>query len=175
MSKDYKVKQTDIHRYKLVSNRKTINKLICLWSKSQSSRKQSIIFICELMRRLFGEGDLVLNVIRLATENRLNNMLVAISEFTLDLCVVEFDFMDKSIPIFIDIAFYKNKSEDIRIYDWLDSQESIVNSISFALYLFIRSFGMGDTKTIISDLMLEHKDIFMGKLNDIMKKESANE
>ena len=34
---------------------------------------------------------------------------------------------------------------------------------------------MGDTKTIISDLMLEHKDIFMGKLNDIMKKESANE
>ena len=57
MSKDYKVKQTDIHRYKLVSNRKTINKLICLWSKSQSSRKQSIIFICGLMRRLFGEGD----------------------------------------------------------------------------------------------------------------------
>ena len=102
-------------------------------------------------------------------------MLVAISEFTLDLCVVEFDSMDKSIPIFIDIAFYKNKSEDIRIYDWLYSQESIVNSISFALYLFIRSFGMGDTKTIISDLMLEHKDIFMGKLNDIMKKESANE
>ena len=73
------------------------------------------------------------------------------------------------------MAFYKDKYTDARMYNWLDSQTSIVNSISFAVYLFIRSFGMGDTTTIISDMILEHKEIFMDKLNTIMMEEVAGE
>ena len=71
--------------------------------------------------------------------------------------------------------FYKDKLEDARMYNWLDSQTSIVNSISFALYLFIRLFGIGDTITIISNMMFDHKDIFMEKLNSTTKKESVSE
>ena len=61
------------------------------------------------------------------------------------------------------------------MYEWLDDQTSIVNSISFAVYLFIRSFGIGDTTTIISDMIFEHKEIFMDKLNGIMMEEVAGE
>lgn len=71
--------------------------------------------------------------------------------------------------------FYKDKYTDTRMYEWLDDQTSIVNSISFAVYLFIRFFGIGDTTTIISDMIFEHKEIFMDKLNGIMMEEVAGE
>lgn len=171
MSKTRNTKRTDVHRYKVTSKSKTIYKLICLWSKSQSDRKQSIIFICELMRRLFGEGDLVSNVMYSQNENA----LTAMREFTSDVCVVTFNPRDSRIPVFIDVAFYKDKYTDTRMYEWLDDQTSIVNSISFAVYLFIRFFGIGDTTTIISDMIFEHKEIFMDKLNGIMMEEVAGE
>ena len=171
MGKTRNTKRTDVHRYKVTSKSKTIYKLICLWSKSQSDRKQSIIFICELMRRLFGDRDLIASVMRSQNENA----LTAMREFTSDICVVTFNPKDITMPVFIDVAFYKDKYTDARMYNWLDSQTSIVNSISFAVYLFIRSFGMGDTTTIISDMILEHKEIFMDKLNTIMMEEVAGE
>lgn len=171
MSKTFNIKRNDVHRYKVTSKSKTIYKLICLWSKSQSDRKQSIIFICELMRRLFADRDLIASVMRSQNENA----LTAMREFTSDICVVTFNPKDSRIPTCIDVAFYKDKYMDTRMYNWLDSQTSIVNSISFAVYLFIRSFGMGDTTTIISDMILEHKEIFMDKLNTIMMEEVAGE
>lgn len=171
MSKTFNIKRNDVHRYKVTSKSKTIYKLICLWSKSQSDRKQSIIFICELMRRLFADRDLIASVMRSQNENA----LTAMREFTSDICVVTFNPKDSRIPTCIDVAFYKDKYMDTRMYNWLDSQTSIVNSISFAVYLFIRSFGMGDTTTIISDMILEHKEIFMDKLNTIMMEEVASE
>ena len=39
MSKTRNIKRTDAHRYRVTSKSKTIYKLICLWAKSQSSRK----------------------------------------------------------------------------------------------------------------------------------------
>lgn len=171
MSKDYKLKRNDVHRYRVTSKSKTIYKLICLWAKSQSSRKQSIIFICELMRRWFGDGDLLANAMQSSDEN----VLAVMREFTSDVCIFAFNSKDATIPVCIDVSFYKDKLEDARMYNWLDSQTSIVNSISFALYLFIRLFGIGDTITIVSNMMFDHKDIFMEKLNSITKKESVSE
>lgn len=108
MSKTRNTKRTDVHRYKVTSKSKTIYKLICLWSKSQSDRKQSIIFICELMRRLFGDRDLIASVMRSQNENA----LTAMREFTSDICVVTFNPKDITIPVFIDVAFYKDKYTD---------------------------------------------------------------
>lgn len=171
MSKICKIKRTDEHRYKVTSKSKTIYKLICLWSKSQIDRKQSITFICELMRRLFGDRDLIASVMRSQNENA----LTAIREFTSDVCVVAFNAKDTTIPVYMDVSFHKDKLTDARMYEWLDCQTSIVNSISFAVYLFIRSFGIGDIITIMSNMILEHKEFFMDKLNTIMIEEVAGE
>ena len=37
-------------RYRVTSKTKIIWKLICAWAKLQSSRRQSIVFICEIGR-----------------------------------------------------------------------------------------------------------------------------
>lgn len=151
-----KTKKIDVHRYKVTSKSKTIFKLICLWSKSQSSRKQSITFVCEIMRKTFGDGDLISNVVKSQNEK----VLTVMREFTSDVCSVSFNSKDVAIPVFIDIAFYKDKDMDARMYEWLDEQTSIVNSISFAVYSFIRLFGIRDTMSVIADIVLKDRNIF---------------
>lgn len=165
MSKDYKVKQTDIHRYKLVSNRKTINKLICLWSKSQSSRKQSIVFACEFAHKLFGDGDLIAGVMRSQNENALD----ALREFTSDICSVEFNSSLDNMPDNIEVWFYKD--QDVSLYNWLCKQTSVTASVSFAIYFFIRAFGIVDSPVVILDMALRNlniNDMLYIKISDVV-------
>lgn len=162
-----KTKKIDVHRYKVTSKSKTIFKLICLWSKSQSSRKQSITFVCEIMRKTFGDGDLISNVVKSQNEK----VLTVMREFTSDVCSVSFNSKDVTIPVFIDIAFYKDM--DARMYEWLDEQTSIVNSISFAVYSFIRLFGIRDTMSVIADIVLKDRNMF--DVFDILSSDTASE
>lgn len=164
-----KTKNIDVHRYKVTSKSKTIFKLICLWSKSQSSRKQSITFICEIMRKTFGDGDLISNVVNSQNEK----VLTVMREFTSDVCSVSFNSKDVTIPVFIDIAFYKDKDMDARMYAWLEEQTSIVNSISFAVYSFIRLFGIRDTMSVIADIVLKDRNIF--DVFGLLSNDTANE
>lgn len=164
-----KTKKIDVHRYKVTSKSKTIFKLICLWSKSQSSRKQSITFVCEIMRKTFGDGDLISNVVKSQNEK----VLTVMREFTSDVCSVSFNSKDVTIPVFIDIAFYKDKDMDARMYEWLDEQTSIVNSISFAVYSFIRLFGIRDTMSVIADIVLKDRNMF--DVFDILSSDVADE
>lgn len=164
-----KVKKIDVHRYKVTSKSKTIFKLICLWSKYQSSRKQSITFICEMMRKTFGDGDLISNVVNSQNEK----VLIVMREFTSDVCSVSFNSKDVTIPVFIDIAFYKDKDMDARMYAWLEEQTSIVNSISFAVYSFIRLFGIKDTMSVIADIVLKDRNMF--DVFDILSSDTAND
>ena len=169
VAKIKKVNKIDVHRYRVTSKARTIYKLICLWSKSQSSRKQSITFICEFMRKTFGDGDLISNVVNLQNEKSLTVM----REFTSDICTVAFNSKDVTIPICVDVSFYKNNDTDARMYAWLEEQTSIVNSISFAVYSFIRLFGIRDTMSVIADIVLKDRNIF--DVFGLLSNDTANE
>lgn len=169
VAKSKRANKIDVHRYRVTSKARTIYKLICLWSKSQSSRKQSITFICEFMRKTFGDGDLISNVVNLQNEKSLTVM----REFTSDICTVAFNSKDVTIPICVDVSFYKNNDADARMYAWLDEQTSIVNSISFAVYSFIRLFGMKDTMSVIADIVLKDRNMF--DVFDILSSDVSDE
>lgn len=141
-------------RYRITSKTKIIWKLICMWVKLQKSRKQSIALACEFMHKAFGDGDLMVNVVKSQNENA----LALIREFTSDVCIVEFNSKSDNIPSNIDVWFYKDTDADI--YDWLDSQTSVTVSVSFAIYAFIRTFGVRDITSVIADIVLKDKNIF---------------
>lgn len=140
-------------RYRITSKSKTIWKLICMWAKLQTSRKQSIVFACEFARKLFGDGDLIAGVMRLQNENALD----ALREFTSDICSVEFDSSLGDVPDNIEVWFHKD--QDVRLYDWLRKQTSVTASVSFAIYFFIRAFGIVDSPAVILDMALRNLDI----------------
>ena len=81
-------------------------------------------------------------------------------EFVADMCTVTFDInnMAKSL----DLLFYQ--SDRSGVYEWLSSQLSVTQSISFAIYLFIKKYGLNDSF-----------DIFMDKIDDIIEREISNE
>lgn len=140
-------------RYRVTSKTKIIWKLICAWAKLQSSRRQSIVFICEVMRKSFGDGDLIANAV--ATNNE--KVLAIMREFTSDTCAVAFNSNADNIPKQIDLIFYKDSDT---LYEWLNKQTSIVNSLSFAIYSFIRVYGMKDVVSVIADVMLKDRSFF---------------
>jgi hypothetical protein len=140
-------------RYRVTSKTKIIWKLICAWAKLQSSRRLSIVFICEVMRKSFGDGDLIASAV--ATNNE--KVLAIMREFTSDICAVEFNSKADNIPKQIDLTFYKDSDT---LYEWLNKQTSIVNSLSFAIYSFIRVYGMRDVVSVIADAMLKDKNFF---------------
>jgi len=141
-------------RYRVTSKTRTIWKLICAWGKLQSSKKHAVTFICETMRKSFGDGDLIVNV--MASNNE--KVQTIMREFTSDTCAVAFDSHIDKLPEKFDVAFYKDV--DILLYDWLNSQTSLVSSVSFAIYSFIRVYGMKDVVSVISDAMLKDKNFF---------------
>lgn len=141
-------------RYRVTSKTRTIWKLICVWAKLQSSRKQSAVFICEMMRKSFGDGDLIAN----ATASNNEKVLTIMREFTSDTCAVAFDSHVDKVPEQVDLAFYKDA--DVSVYDWLDSQTSIVSTLSFAIYSFIRVYGMKDVVSVISEFILKDRNFF---------------
>lgn len=141
-------------RYRITSKTKIIWKLICAWTKLQSSRRQSIAFICEVMYKSFGDGDLIANAV--ASNNE--KVLTIMREFTSDVCVVEFDSNADNIPSLIDLIFYKDT--DALLYEWLNKQTSILNSLSFAIYSFIRMYGMKDVVSVIVEFMLKDRSFF---------------
>lgn len=143
-------------RYRITSKTKIIWKLICMWAKLQSSRKQSIILACEFMRKAFGECDLIESV----TKSQNENALIVMREFTSDICSVSFNSNSSDIPDNIEVWFYKDTDSDSGLFDWLNNQTSITASVSFAIYAFIRTFGIRDTMSVIADIVLKDKNMF---------------
>lgn len=141
-------------RYRVTSKTKIIWKLICAWAKLQSSRRQSVMFICKVMHKSFGDGDLIANAV--ASNNE--KVLTIMREFTSDVCAVEFNSNADNIPNQIDLLFYEDA--DALLYEWLNKQTSIINSLSFAIYSFIRVYGMKDVVSVIADCMLKDRNFF---------------
>lgn len=141
-------------RYRVTSKTRTIWKLICAWGKLQSGKKYAVTLICEMMRKSFGDGDLIANAV--ASNNE--KVQTIVREFTSDTCAVAFDSHIDKLPEQFDLAFYKDT--DISMYEWLDSQTSIVSSVSFAIYSFIRMYGMKDIVSIIADFILKDRNFF---------------
>ena len=81
----------------------------------------------------------------------------ALREFTSDICSVEFDSSLGDVPNNIEVWFHKD--QDIRLYDWLRKQTSVTASVSFAIYFFIRAFGIVDSPAVILDMALRNLDI----------------
>ena len=105
--------------------------------------------------KLFGTGDIVSGI----TDDTDEKILTIFREFIADACTVSFDF-DKASKS-LDLLFYK--SDRTGVYNWLSNQLSVTQSISFAIYLFIKIYGMGDAF-----------DIFMDKIDAVMEKEVIN-
>lgn len=185
---DVKTKKTKTlkpgRRYYIMAKTRTIWKLICLWSKMQSNRKQSIILACEFMRKTFGDGDLIANAMKSQNEN----ILAAMREFTADICAVEFDSNSSKIPNRVDVYFYNSDDDDPfsdDIFNWFNSQTSITASISFAIYSFIRTFGIRDTTSVIAEFVLKDRNMYdmtgtlsndtAGVTDNIISKEVASE
>lgn len=152
-------------RYRITSKSKIIWKLICMWAKLQTSRKQSIVFACEFAHKLFGDGDLIAGVMRSQNENALD----ALREFTSDICSVEFNSSLDNIPDNIEVWFYKD--QDVNLYNWLCKQTSVTASVSFAIYFFIRAFGIVDSLVVILDMALRNlniNDMLYIKISDVV-------
>lgn len=140
------------YHYIVTSKTKSIGKLICAWSNLQGNKRLSVIIACKYAMKLFGTGDIVSGI----TDNADEKILTIFREFIADACTVSFDF-DKASKS-LDLLFYK--SDRTGVYDWLSNQLSVTQSISFAIYLFIKTYGMGDAF-----------DIFMDKIDAVMEKE----
>ena len=156
-------------RYRITSKSKIIWKLICMWAKLQSSRKQSIILACEFIRKAFGEGDLIESV----TKSQNENALIVMREFTSDICSVGFNSNSSDIPDNIEVWFYKDTDSDSGLFDWLKNQTSVTASVSFAIYAFIRTFGIKDTMSVIADIVLKDKNMF--DVFGLLSSDTANE
>ena len=142
-------------RYRITSKTKIIWKLICMWAKLQSSRKQSIILACEFMRKAFGECDLIESV----TKSQNENALIVMREFTSDICSVSFNSNSSDIPDNIEVWFYKDTDSDSGLFDWLNNQTSITASVSFAIYAFIRTFGIRNESEQSTDAVVKSVDV----------------
>lgn len=156
-------------RYRITSKSKIIWKLICMWVKLQSSRKQSIILACEFMRKAFGEDDLIESV----TKSQNENALIVMREFTSDICSVGFNSNSSDIPDNIEVWFYKDTDSDSGLFDWLKNQTSVTASVSFAIYAFIRTFGIRDTMSVIADIVLKDRNMF--DMFGLLSSDVANE
>ena len=143
------------YHYIVTSKTKSIGKLICAWSNLQGNKRLSVIIACNAMK-LFGTGDIVSGI----TDDADEKILTIFREFIADVCTVSFDF-DKASKS-LDLLFYK--SDRTGVYHWLSNQLSVTQSISFVIYLFIKTYGMGDAF-----------DIFMDKIDAVMGKEVINE
>lgn len=144
------------YHYLVTSKTRSVYKLICAWSNLQTNKRLSVIFACKYTMKLFGNTDIVSGVATLDDEY-INSVF---KEFVADTCTVTFDInnMAKSL----DLLFYK--SDRSGVYEWLSYQLSVTQSISFAIYLFIKKYGLNDSF-----------DIFMDKIDDIIEREISNE
>ena len=144
------------YHYIVTFKTKSISKLICAWSNLQGNKRLSVIIACKYAMKLSGTGDTVSGV----TDNTDEKVLTIFREFIADACTVAFDF-DKASKS-LDLLFYK--SDRTGVYDWLSNQLSVTQSISFASYLFVKTYGMGAAF-----------DIFMNKVDAVMEEEVINQ
>ena len=144
------------YHYIVTSKTKSIYKLICAWSNMQGNKRLSVIIACKYAMKVLGDGDILSNI----TDDTDEKILSSLREFIADTCTVSFDF--NNVQKSLDLLFYK--SDKTGVYDWLSNQLSVTQSISFAIYLLIKTYGMEDAF-----------DIFMSKIDDIIDKEVASE
>lgn len=143
------------YHYLVTSKTKSISKLICAWSNLQFNKRLSVIIACKYAMKLFGNKDIVSGVADLNDDD----INLIFKEFVADTCTVAFNVDDAAKSL--DLLFYK--SDKSGMYDWLSEQLSVTQSISFAIYLFVKKYGLDDAF-----------DIFMDKINDTMEKEISD-
>ena len=114
-----------------------------------------LLIACKYAMKLFGDKDIVSGIADLNDED----INLIFKEFVADTCTVAFNVDDAAKSL--DLLFYK--SDKSGMYDWLSEQLSVTQSISFAIYLFIKKYGLYDAF-----------DIFMDKINDTIEKEISD-